>query len=55
MIHATRCMMCAHLNIDDEESEKLTCDAFPEGIPEDKEYADFDDECNGDIKFTDME
>lgn len=48
MIHVPRCIMCANLITSENE---FKCEAFPDGIPEDKLYADYDEDCNGDFHY----
>ena len=43
-----KCMLCSNFN---ENSEEMTCKAFPEGIPDEKLWADEDDVCNGKYRY----
>ncbi len=49
-----KCDFCKHFR--EETKEKAYCDAFPDGIPEDKNIFDYDDdsECANGIKFEDV-
>ena len=38
-----KCMLCSNFN---ENSEEMTCKAFPDGIPEDVIFSGYEEECN---------
>ena len=43
-----KCMLCSNFN---ENSEEMTCKAFPDGIPEDVIFSGYEEECKNGIKF----
>ena len=43
-----KCDFCKHYH---EESDEDTCDAFPNGIPLEKMYAEESEECKNEIKY----
>ena len=43
-----KCMLCSTFN---ENSEEMTCKAFPDGIPEDVLWEPVEKECNNGMKF----
>ena len=46
MLQLPRCDYCKHCN-----PIKYKCPSFPDGIPDDKLWADEHEKCNGDISF----
>lgn len=48
MLQLTKCMLCKRYDVKD---GKEVCEAFPEGIPEEKMYSDKDEMCSNGIKF----
>lgn len=49
MITFPKCAMCSRYRLSDDGKE--TCEAFPDGIPEDVLWEDTSAECNNGIKF----
>ena len=47
-----KCMLCSNFN---ENSEEMTCKAFPDGIPEDVIFSGYEEECKNGIKFKEFE
>lgn len=47
-----KCMLCSNFN---ENSEEMTCKAFPDGIPEDVIFSGYEEECKNGIKFKKFE
>ena len=41
-----KCMLCSNFN---ENSEEMTCKAFPDGIPEDVIFSGYEEECKNGI------